>query len=189
MIDLFVEGGYPMWLLLTAALAALAAAGNFAARPSRQRLALTRALGSTTLASILTGTAADIAAVGHHAPEYLAHHPGESMASEPASELLVEYAEHAGIAAAEEDRVAGRGAQSVDQVALEHAPGRSLRQPDPAPLRLVSTPHEHGARAAASAATQRLRRHRRARVPHPRNRAPSLSHGRLQSSAPVRVAA
>ena len=81
MIELFVEGGYPMWFLLVAALAALGAAASFAARPSPRRLALTRALSSTTLASILTGTAADVAAVGHHAPEYLARHPNETLAS------------------------------------------------------------------------------------------------------------
>ena len=81
MIELFIEGGYPMWFLLVAALAALAAAANFAVRPSARRLALTRSLGATTFASILTGTAADIAAVGHHAPEYLGRHPGETMAS------------------------------------------------------------------------------------------------------------
>ena len=82
MFELFVEGGYPMWFLLLAALAALASAGSFAARPTSRRLDLTRALGSTTLASILMGTAADVAAVGHHAPEYLASHPGETMASD-----------------------------------------------------------------------------------------------------------
>jgi hypothetical protein len=81
MVDLFVEGGYPMWFLLVAALAALAAAANFAARPSPRRLALTRGLCSTTLASILTGTATDIATVGHQAPDYLARHPGQTMAS------------------------------------------------------------------------------------------------------------
>ena len=81
MIELFVEGGYPMWFLLVSALAALGAAANFAARPSPRRLGLTRALSSTTLAAILMGTASDVAAVGHHAPEYLASHPGETMAS------------------------------------------------------------------------------------------------------------
>jgi hypothetical protein len=81
MLELFAEGGYPMWYLLVVGLAALVAASNFAARPSPRRLALTRALGSTTLAALLTGTAVDVAMVGHHAPEYLAHHPGESMAS------------------------------------------------------------------------------------------------------------
>lgn len=81
MVELFIEGGYPMWFLLVAALAALAAALSFAVRPSPRRLALTRGLCSTTLASILTGTAVDIATVGHQAPEYLAHHPGETMAS------------------------------------------------------------------------------------------------------------
>ncbi|HEX3594755.1 MAG TPA: hypothetical protein VHU80_06625 [Polyangiaceae bacterium] len=81
MVEVFKEGGFPMFFLLAAALAALAAAGNFAARPTRRRLELTRVLGLTTLASILTGTAADIAQVGHHAPEYLADHPGDTLAT------------------------------------------------------------------------------------------------------------
>jgi hypothetical protein len=81
MIEVFQEGGYPMWFLLLAALALLASAGNFAVRPTRRRAELTRALGITTFFSIVTGTAVDVAAVGHHAPEYLARHPEESLAT------------------------------------------------------------------------------------------------------------
>jgi hypothetical protein len=81
MLDVFAEGGYPMWFLLAACLALLAASGNFAARPARAGLDLTKALGLTTFFAILMGTAADVSAVGHHAPEYLAHHPAESMAT------------------------------------------------------------------------------------------------------------
>jgi hypothetical protein len=81
MLDIFAEGGYPMWFLLAAALALLIAAGNYAARPSVPRLELTKALGLTTLLSIAMGTAADVSAVGHHAPEYLSRHPGETLAS------------------------------------------------------------------------------------------------------------
>jgi hypothetical protein len=79
MIRLFEEGGYPMWFLLAAALATLAAAGRFAAAPTEARLALTRSLSATTLLSMLMGTAVAVAAVGHGAAEYLAHHPGETM--------------------------------------------------------------------------------------------------------------
>jgi predicted membrane protein len=81
MIQVFEEGGYPMWFLLAVALAALTAAGSFAARPTRRRLELTRILALTTLASILMGTAADIAQVGHRATAYVASHPGETLAS------------------------------------------------------------------------------------------------------------
>jgi hypothetical protein len=81
MLDVFAEGGYPMWFLLAAALTLLAVSGDFAARPTRSRLALTKALGLTTFFSILMGTAADVSAVGHHAPEYLAHHPADTLAT------------------------------------------------------------------------------------------------------------
>ncbi len=49
--------------------------------PSRRRLELTRALVLTTVASILTGTAADVAQVGHHASEYVAGHPSDTLAT------------------------------------------------------------------------------------------------------------
>ena len=81
MIRLFEEGGYPMWFLLAAALATLAAAGRFAAAPSEARLALTRSLSATTLLSMLMGTAVAIAAVGHGAAPYLVRHPDETMAT------------------------------------------------------------------------------------------------------------
>jgi hypothetical protein len=81
MMDVFAEGGYPMWFLLAAGLALLAASGNFASRPTRARLDLTKALGLTTFLAISMGTAADVSAVGHHAPEYLAHHPAETLAN------------------------------------------------------------------------------------------------------------
>jgi hypothetical protein len=77
MLQMFTEGGYPMWFLLAAALALLAAAGDFAARPTRARLGLTKALGLTTFLSIAMGTAADFSAVGHHASEF----PAESLAT------------------------------------------------------------------------------------------------------------
>ena len=70
-----------MWFLLAAGLALLAASGSFAARPTRSRLDLTKALGLTNFLAILMGTAADVSAVGHHAPEYLAHHPTETLAT------------------------------------------------------------------------------------------------------------
>ncbi len=81
MLRTFQEGGYPMWFLLAAALAALASAGNFAARPQRRRLQVTWALALTTLASVVFGTAVDVAEVGHQAPEYLAHNPDQTLAT------------------------------------------------------------------------------------------------------------
>jgi hypothetical protein len=79
MVQLFEEGGYPMWFLLVAALATFVAAGRFAAQPTRARLALTRSLGRTVLLSLLMGTAAAVAAVGHGAAGYLARHPEETI--------------------------------------------------------------------------------------------------------------
>src|SRR6185295_19902234 len=79
MIRLFEEGGYPMWFLLVAVLAALAAAGRFAAQPTRARLALARSLSGTVLLSLLMGTATAVAAVGHGAAGYLARHPEETI--------------------------------------------------------------------------------------------------------------
>ena len=79
MVQLFEEGGYPMWLLLVAALTTFAAAGRFAAQPTRPRLALTRSLSGTVLLFLLMGTATDVAAVGHGAAGYIARHPGETF--------------------------------------------------------------------------------------------------------------
>lgn len=80
MWTLIVEGGYPMWFLLLFGLAALAAAVRYAQRPTRFGLRFVTGLALTTLMSICTGTAADLAAVGHKAPDYLKAHPNMSLA-------------------------------------------------------------------------------------------------------------
>ncbi|HEX2731297.1 MAG TPA: hypothetical protein VHM70_06830 [Polyangiaceae bacterium] len=78
---LFQEGGYPMWFLICFGLLTLISAAAFAHKPKRQKLRLTLGLGVTTLCSIATGVAADVAAVGHQAPDYLKAHPTESLAT------------------------------------------------------------------------------------------------------------
>ena len=80
MWTLIIEGGYPMWFLLLFGLAGLAAAIRYAQRPTRSGLHFVAGLAATTLMSICTGTAADLAAVGHKAPDYLRAHPNMSLA-------------------------------------------------------------------------------------------------------------
>ena len=81
MWTLMEEGGYPMWFLVTFGIATLLAAAGFAFRPETARLRLTLGLGTTTLISIGTGVVADLAAVGHQAPAYLAKHPEQDLAT------------------------------------------------------------------------------------------------------------
>jgi hypothetical protein len=76
MWNLVLEGGYPVWFLLVFGLSALAAATSFAFRPKVLTFRLSVGLSVTTLFSAATGVVADLAMVGHHAPDYLkAHSP------------------------------------------------------------------------------------------------------------------
>jgi hypothetical protein len=79
MLTLFAEGGYPMWFLVFFGICTLLAAAAFAYRPERARLRLTVGLAATTLCSIGTGVAADLAQVGHHVGEYHRAHPGSTL--------------------------------------------------------------------------------------------------------------
>lgn len=79
MVTLFQEGGFPMWFLLAFSLLTLLASARFAAGPSSLRLRAALALGAATLFTTLTNIAAALAAVGHHAPDYLAHHAELSL--------------------------------------------------------------------------------------------------------------
>jgi len=81
MITLFREGGFPMWFLLVFGALSLLASGRFALRPEASRLRLVVALGLATLFTVLTAVAADLAIVGHQAPEYLSHNRGETLAT------------------------------------------------------------------------------------------------------------
>lgn len=68
-----------MWFLLAFAGLTLVCAATFAARPDPSRLRVAAALGLTTLFTTLTAICADLAAVGHHLPEYLIQHPDVSF--------------------------------------------------------------------------------------------------------------
>ncbi|HTM45514.1 MAG TPA: hypothetical protein VL137_11195 [Polyangiaceae bacterium] len=85
MLNLFVEGGFPMWFLLTFGLATLFFAARFARAPSHRTLKTAFALGGATVFTILTAMCTDLAMVGHHAPEYLKTHPEMSL-----SEVLLQ---------------------------------------------------------------------------------------------------
>jgi hypothetical protein len=64
-----------MWFLLAFGALTLVCAAGFAARPDYSRLRLTSALAIATLFTTLTAISADLAAVGHQVPSYLARHP------------------------------------------------------------------------------------------------------------------
>jgi Na+/proline symporter len=81
MLTLFEEGGFPMWFLLVFGVMTLVSAARFAARPESTRLRLAGALGLATLFTTLTAICADLAAVGHQAPNYLSRHPELSLSS------------------------------------------------------------------------------------------------------------
>lgn len=75
MWTLVIEGGYPMWFLVLFGIAGLVAAVGYARRPTRPGLRVVIGLAITTFMSVCTGTAADVAAVGHKAPDYVRSHP------------------------------------------------------------------------------------------------------------------
>lgn len=66
MMQLFLEGGFPMWFLLIFGGASLGAAAMFARRPNRERLPLVIGLTLATIFTAIMGVFADLAAVGHH---------------------------------------------------------------------------------------------------------------------------
>ena len=80
MWTLIIEGGYPMWFLMLFGIAGLVAAVGYARRPTHTGLQVVIGLAITTIMSICTGIAADLAAVGHKAPDYLRSHPNMSLA-------------------------------------------------------------------------------------------------------------
>jgi hypothetical protein len=79
MLNLFREGGFPMYFLAAFGLATLVFAGRFAWAPVRRMLRTTIWLGLATAFTSLTGMCAALAMVGHHAPSYAKAHPELSM--------------------------------------------------------------------------------------------------------------
>lgn len=80
MLTVFREGGFPMFFLLAFGLLTLAVAARYAFAPTSRGLRTTIGLGFATAFTTLTGTCADLAQVGHHAPDYQRAHPGTSFA-------------------------------------------------------------------------------------------------------------
>jgi hypothetical protein len=79
MYQLMLEGGAPMVFLLGFGIAALVCAARYAISPSARQLRVTVGLGWATGLTTLTATCTDLAAVGHHASQYLKAHPGSTM--------------------------------------------------------------------------------------------------------------
>lgn len=79
MLDLFIEGGFPMVFLLAFGLATLVFAARFARAPVRRTLRIALATSAATAFTTLTGICTDLARVGHHAPAYIASHPGTTL--------------------------------------------------------------------------------------------------------------
>jgi hypothetical protein len=79
MQQLFTEGGAPMWFLLAFGIGMLVLAVRYAMAPTVWALRASLGLGGATLFTTFTGTCAALAAVGHHAPDYLKAHPESTM--------------------------------------------------------------------------------------------------------------
>jgi len=73
----FTNGGWPMWFLALVGVLCVVAAANFAYRPDLAHVPRIRALALAEAWGVVTGTAADFAAVGMNVPNRpeLAHSP------------------------------------------------------------------------------------------------------------------
>src|SRR5512147_2007460 len=79
MLNLFIEGGFPMWFLAAFGLLTLVFAARFAGAPVRRPLRIALAMAAAAAFTTLTGLCTDLAMVGHHAPEYLSSHPETTL--------------------------------------------------------------------------------------------------------------
>ncbi|MBS0658928.1 MAG: hypothetical protein JSR82_11875 [Verrucomicrobia bacterium] len=79
MLTMFRNGGFPMWFILVFGLLTLGTAFLYALRPARDREGFVKWMCVATVASVGSGTAADLAAVAR----YVASHPmdGKQMAA------------------------------------------------------------------------------------------------------------
>lgn len=80
MAALVREGGFPVFPLLAFGLFAMVFAVRYAMAPTVRMLKTTLALCAATALTSINGIFAAVAAVGHHAPEYLQRHPESSLA-------------------------------------------------------------------------------------------------------------
>ena len=79
MANLVLEGGFPVFFLLAFGFLAMGFAVRFATAPTQRVFRTTLALSAATLLTSCNGIFAALAAVGHHAPEYLKRHPESSL--------------------------------------------------------------------------------------------------------------
>jgi hypothetical protein len=75
MLTLLREGGTPVWFTILFGAISLGVSVRYLQKMTRAQLALLVGMSLATLFSILCGVAANLSAVGHHAPEYLEGHP------------------------------------------------------------------------------------------------------------------
>lgn len=66
MLDLFRAGGFPMFFIVGFGLVTMITAFSYAMRPAPEREKFVRWMGLATIASVICGTAADLAAVAHY---------------------------------------------------------------------------------------------------------------------------
>jgi len=90
---LMTEGGFPMFLVLAFGLATLLLAARFAHQPDGRSPAPVWSLAIVTIATTVTGVAADLAAVGHHAPRFLQEHAGDGAGYDLPRVLIQGFAE------------------------------------------------------------------------------------------------
>lgn len=70
MMQLFLEGGFPMWFILLFGGGSLGVAAKFAWKPKRETLPLLITITLATIFTAIMGVATDLAAVGHHVVEH-----------------------------------------------------------------------------------------------------------------------
>jgi hypothetical protein len=90
---LMTEGGFPMFLVLAFGLATLLLAARFAYQPDGRSPAPVWSLAIVTVATAVTGVAADLAAVGHQAPRFLQEHVGDGAGYDLPRVLIQGFAE------------------------------------------------------------------------------------------------
>jgi hypothetical protein len=74
MLEMFREGGFPMWVILALGLVSLAAGLRAVMKPSERRIVSLQHFSGATLYATLVGLTAALGAVFHHAPGFAEEH-------------------------------------------------------------------------------------------------------------------
>jgi hypothetical protein len=74
MVEMFREGGFPMWVILGLGLVSLVAGARAVISPTERRLILLHHLAMASLYATLVGLVGALGAVFHHAPRFAAEH-------------------------------------------------------------------------------------------------------------------